>query len=50
MAHHSLKLFRWSLELQQYNFTIVHRAGKDNLLADLLSRCAAPTVSIAIPV
>ena len=28
----------WSLELQQYNFNVVHRAGKDNLLADLLSR------------
>jgi len=39
MASHSRKLLRWSLELQQYNFNIVHRAGKDNLLAALLSRC-----------
>jgi len=38
MANHNQKLLRWSLELQQYNFNIIHRAGKDNLLADLLSR------------
>jgi len=38
MANHSQKLLRWSLELQQYHFNVVHRAGKDNLLADLLSR------------
>jgi len=50
MANHNQKLLRWSLELQQYNFNIVHRAGKDNLTADLLSRSAAATVSIVIPV
>ena len=50
MANHNQKLLRWSLELQQYNFNIVHRAGKDNLLADLLSRSAAPVVDIVIPV
>jgi len=49
-ASHRLKLLRCSLELQQYNLNIVHQAGKDNMLADLLSRCAAPAVSIAIPV
>ena len=38
MANHNQKLLRWSLELQQYNLNIVHRAGKDNLLPDLLSR------------
>ena len=38
MANHNQKLLRWSLELQQYNLEIVHRSGKDNLLADLLSR------------
>jgi len=38
MANHNQKLLRGSLELQQYNFNVVHRAGKDNLLADLLSR------------
>ena len=38
MASHNQKLLRWSLELQQYNLRIIHRAGKDNLLPDLLSR------------
>jgi hypothetical protein len=38
MANHNQKLLRWSLELQQYNLDIVHRAGKFNLLPDLLSR------------
>jgi hypothetical protein len=38
MSGHNQKLLRWSLELQQYNINIVHRAGKDNLLPDLLSR------------
>jgi hypothetical protein len=38
MANHNQKLLRWSLELQQYNLDIIHRAGKDNLLPDLLSR------------
>ena len=38
MANHNQKLLRWSLELQHYNLEIVHRAGKDNLLPDVLSR------------
>ena len=38
MANVNNKLLRWSLELQQYNLKIVHRAGKDNLLPDILSR------------
>lgn len=47
--HHSLiwlsnlkdptgRLGRWSLKLQQYDFTIVHRRGKDNIVPDALSR------------
>lgn len=32
------KLARWSLQLQEYNFTLEHVAGKDNQLPDLLSR------------
>lgn len=38
MANHNQKLLRWSLELQQYNLTIKHRAGKHNLIPDILSR------------
>jgi len=43
MANHNQKLLRWSLELQQYNLEICHRAGRDNLMPDLLSR--RPSVS-----
>ena len=38
MRNHNAKLTRWWIELQQYSITIHHRAGKDNLLPDLLSR------------
>ena len=38
MANYNQKLLRWSLELQQYNLTIKHRAGKNNLIPDILSR------------
>jgi len=38
MSNHNQKLLRWNLELQQYNLMIVHRAGRDNVLPDLLSR------------
>ena len=29
---------RWAMELMEYNFTIEHRSGKDNPVADALSR------------
>ena len=32
------KLLRWSLILQQYNFTIVHKSGYEHKNADALSR------------
>ena len=40
MSNHNQKLLRWSLELQQYNLSIVHRPGKANLIPDILSRPA----------
>ena len=36
--HKNQRLFRWSLILQPYPLRIVHIAGKDNKLADALSR------------
>jgi hypothetical protein len=38
MCNHNQKLLRWCLELQQYHLDIYHRAGKDKLIPDLLSR------------
>ena len=38
MCNHNQRLLRWSLELQEYCLDIEHRAGKDNLMPDLLSR------------
>jgi hypothetical protein len=32
------KLVRWHLALSEFNFTIVHVPGKDNVVADVLSR------------
>ena len=37
-AKHNGRLERWSLRLQEYNFTIEHRPGKSNVVADALSR------------
>lgn len=34
----SARIARWALILQDYKFTVTHIAGKDNCLADLLSR------------
>jgi len=42
----SARLARWILRLQPYEFTIVHRKGKDHILADALSRAIA-TLEVA---
>jgi hypothetical protein len=36
------KLIRWSLFLQAYDLDIRHIKGRDNLVADALSRCGIP--------
>ncbi len=33
------RIMNWSLKLSMFNFTIVYRAGADNVVADNLSRC-----------
>lgn len=38
------KLARWSLKLQNYNFTIEHRRGKWNTVPDTLSRIYEPVI------
>ncbi|VDI11024.1 Hypothetical predicted protein [Mytilus galloprovincialis] len=33
------RLLRWSLILQEFNYTVFYIAGKTNIVADVLSRC-----------
>jgi hypothetical protein len=35
------RLGRWALRLQQYDYNMVHRKGKDNVVADYLSRATS---------
>lgn len=37
-AKHNGRLERWSLRLQEYNFEIIHRPGRSNVVADAHSR------------
>lgn len=36
--HLNARMLRWSLALQQYDFAISYVQGKDNIVADFLSR------------
>ena len=40
MKNKNQRLVRWSLTLQEYNLDIKHIKGKDNVIADALSRVA----------
>ena len=43
------KLERWALRLQEFNFTVNHVRGEDNVVADCLSRACAATL-LSLPV
>jgi transposase InsO family protein len=45
----SPKVIRWKLQLQEFQFDIVHVKGVDNLVADALSRNTLATVDIDVP-
>ncbi|KAK9730836.1 Integrase zinc binding domain [Popillia japonica] len=42
------RLARWSVRLQQYDFEIIHRKGKEHLVPDTLSRAVPVLSTIAI--
>ncbi|EEC04889.1 polyprotein of retroviral origin, putative, partial [Ixodes scapularis] len=42
----SSRLARWNLLLQEHDFQIVHRAGKQNQIADALSRAVVQKLSV----
>lgn len=41
MKNNNQRLTRWSLSLQPYNIKVEHISGKNNIVADYLSRCAS---------
>ena len=44
------RIARWIMDLQEFSFTVQHRAGKDNASADALSRlCPHHHLSLRVP-
>lgn len=43
------RIARWAVRLQQYDFDIVHRKGKDHIVPDILSR-SVPSLDLLEPV
>ena len=46
--HRPLRLHRWADRLFQYTFSVVYRPGKQNVVADCLSRAFESTVSLSV--
>lgn len=44
------RLIRWVLKLQEFDFEIVYKCGKDNLVADHLSRLDPSIISPSLPI
>lgn len=42
------RLFRWSMRLSAYTFTVTHRSGRSNVVADALSRHPPETTAVTI--
>lgn len=40
MSNSNQRLMRWALIVQEYNLNLQHIRGKDNVVADVLSRTA----------
>lgn len=40
------RLARWTMALNEYNFTVLHRPGRENVVADALSRL--PTIEVPV--
>ena len=48
-GHKPLRLYRWSERLQAYNFTTQFTPGKENVVADLLSRATPDPAPDTVP-
>ena len=47
-GHRPLRLHRWADQLFQYTFSVVYRPGKQNVVADCLSRSFESSVSRSV--
>lgn len=48
MKDHIGRLGRWALKMQQYDFEVIHRKGKEHVLADTLSRNVIGVANITL--
>lgn len=43
------RIARWAVRLQQYDFEVIHRKGKDNVVPDALSRSVPVVEPVSVP-